>query len=94
MSRAQANADVFLAIASPVRRGILELLRHGPQFATLIAERFEISQPAVSPERQGRERLYFLNALPLREVYDWIEHYERFWTEPPHAFPESRRNRP
>jgi hypothetical protein len=31
--------------------------------------------------REGRNRVYRLNAAPLREVYDWLGHYERFWRE-------------
>src|SRR5689334_19804446 len=44
--------DVAVAIADPVRRAILELLRDGPRpaghIASAIGERFAISRPAVS----------------------------------------------
>lgn len=33
----------------------------------------------VSQRRDGRRRLYRINPEPLREIYDWIEHYRRFW---------------
>jgi DNA-binding transcriptional ArsR family regulator len=35
----------------------------------------------VHRRRQGRRRLYRLDAAPLREVARWVSHYERFWSE-------------
>ena len=40
--------DVHAAIADPVRRDILELLRSGPKTAGAIAAAFPISRPAIS----------------------------------------------
>jgi DNA-binding transcriptional ArsR family regulator len=34
----------------------------------------------VRPRKEGRQRLYSLDARPLRDVFDWAAHYERFWT--------------
>lgn len=34
----------------------------------------------VSVSRQGRSRLYRLNAEELKPVHDWVKTYERFWT--------------
>lgn len=86
------DADVFDAIASPVRRAILDLLRHGAQPVHDLAASFAMSGPAVSQhlkvlreaglvteERVGRERHYRLDARPLRLVVDWAGHYEQFW---------------
>ena len=66
------------AIADPVRREILALLRGGPMPAGAIADRFAISRPAVSRHLrvlreaglvvdtpQGRERVYRLDVRPL-----------------------------
>ena len=82
------------AIADPVRREILLMLRDEPLSAGQIADRFVISRPAVSRHlrvlreaglvevrQTGRERLYRLNAAPLRDVYAWAAHYEAFWHE-------------
>ena len=57
-----------------------------------LAESFRMTLPAVSQHlkvlretglvtetRQGRQRVYRLNATPLSEVADWLSHYERFW---------------
>jgi DNA-binding transcriptional ArsR family regulator len=86
--------DVFAAIASPVRRQLLDALWAGPLAVRDLAASFEVSRPAVSQhlavlraaelvteERVGRERRYRLDPRPLREVQTWVAHYERFWTE-------------
>ena len=90
------DADVFDAIASPVRRAILDLLQQGSRPVHDLAASFVMSRPAVSQhlkvlreaglvaeERVGRERHYRLDARPLLGVVDWARHYERFW--PHHA---------
>ncbi|MGP8000417.1 MAG: ArsR/SmtB family transcription factor [Streptosporangiaceae bacterium] len=77
------DADVFDAIASPVRREILDLLRRGEQPVRDLAASFAMSRPAVSQhlrvlraaglvseERVGRERRCRLDARPLRAVLD------------------------
>lgn len=84
--------DVFTAIASPVRRALLDALAAGPKPVRDLAAGFPISRPAVSQhlrilkqadlvreERVGRERRYRLNPSPLREVHSWVAHYEGFW---------------
>ena len=58
-----------------------------------LAGRFAMTRPAISQHlrilrqaglvsvrRLGRERHYRLRAKPLREVYEWVAYYERFWT--------------
>jgi DNA-binding transcriptional ArsR family regulator len=82
----------FAALADPTRRAILARLALGETSVTELAEPFDISLPAVSKhlkvlERagliaRGREaqwRPRRLEAAPLREVADWVEHYRRFW---------------
>jgi DNA-binding transcriptional ArsR family regulator len=94
MSRSRASADVFQAVADPTRRAILDLLLQGEQPVGDIASRFAVSLSAVSQHikvlreaglvevrNAGRERLYRLNAAPLRDVYAWASHYEAFWRE-------------
>ncbi len=86
------DVDVFAAIASPVRRALLDALRPGPLAVHQLADDFAISRPAISQhlqvlrnaelvteERTGRERRYRLQPHRLREVTDWIKHYEQFW---------------
>jgi len=85
MGYASAVDDVAAAIADPVRREILEMLRERPLPAQRIAERFAISRPAVSRHLRvlrecglvrdtpaGRERHYRLDPAPLTRITDWI----------------------
>lgn len=95
MSRADARADVFQAIADPTRRALLaRLALAGEQPSGALAAPFRVSLSAVSQHlrvlreaglvsvrRAGRERLYRLNADPLREVADWTRAYEPFWDD-------------
>jgi DNA-binding transcriptional ArsR family regulator len=84
---------IFLALADPTRRAVLDLLRRGSQPAGHIAEAFPISRPAISKHlrllrrahlvrehRQGRNRLYELNPEPLRAVDSWLDQYRSFWS--------------
>jgi DNA-binding transcriptional ArsR family regulator len=84
--------DVFAAIASPVRRGLLDALRAGPRSVGELAGQFPISRPAVSQhlavlraaglvreDRAGRSGRYLLDPAPLRRVTDWVGAYEQFW---------------
>jgi DNA-binding transcriptional ArsR family regulator len=88
------ECDVFTAIASPVRRALLDALRAGPRAVHELADGFAISRPAVSQHlavllgaelvtehRVGRERRYHLDPSPLRKVEVWVRHYEQFWPE-------------
>ena len=94
MSRTASNADVYNAIADPTRRAILDLLRQGEQPVKQIAQPFSISLPAVSQHlsvlceaglvvqrKEGRQRFYRLNPEPLKQVSDWVNHYEQSWQE-------------
>ena len=89
----EAHSDVFLAIANPGRRAILDRLRNGEQPVMALAEPFAMSLPAVSQQlrilrraglvterRQGRQRVYRLNPEPLRDVRNWMRGYDKFWT--------------
>ncbi|MGE5242542.1 MAG: ArsR/SmtB family transcription factor [Bacteroidota bacterium] len=84
----------FAALADPTRRAILTRLAAGETSVTELAEPFDMSLPAVTKHlkvleragliRRGREaqwRPCRLEAQPLREVSDWVEHYRRFWEQ-------------
>ncbi len=88
----QAGGDVFHAVADGVRRSILHRLRGGGLAVNEIARGFPISRPAISKhlrilaasnlvleQREGRRRIYRLNAEPLREVERWLDEYREFW---------------
>jgi DNA-binding transcriptional ArsR family regulator len=86
--------DTYRAISAPSRRLILDLLQEDERSVGDLVDHVTMSQPAVSQHlrilqeaglvrsrRSGRTRIYQLNAEPLREVYDWLGHYERFWRD-------------
>ena len=94
MSRTTGSADVFAAIADPTRRAILDRLSEGEQPVKVLAKPYSMSLPAISQHlkvlsavglvtqrKVGRERLYRLNPEPLKEVSEWVNHYEQFWQE-------------
>ncbi|MER6752944.1 metalloregulator ArsR/SmtB family transcription factor [Micromonospora echinofusca] len=77
--------EVAAAIADPVRREILLMLRDEPLSAGQIADRFVISRPAVSRHLRvlreaglvrdtadGRRRVYALVTAPLDELAGWL----------------------
>jgi len=84
----------FAALADPTRRAILARLASGEASVTELAEPFTMSLPAISKhlkvlERaglvaRGREaqwRPCRLEAAPLKQAADWLEHYRRFWDQ-------------
>jgi DNA-binding transcriptional ArsR family regulator len=86
--------DVFGALASPVRREILDLLRAGPHPVSELAAHFDMQRPSVSEhlkvlretglvseERRGRQRIYRLEAEGLLDMRTWLSPYERFWQD-------------
>lgn len=84
----------FAALADPTRRAILARLTAGTASVQELAEPFAMSLPAISKHlkvlartglitqgREGQWRPCRLNALPLREVAQWVEQYRQFWEE-------------
>jgi DNA-binding transcriptional ArsR family regulator len=74
-------SDVFDALAHPVRRAILKLLRNGPKSAGDLAAEFDLAKPTLSghftvlktaglitSERKGTTILYRLNMTVLDEA--------------------------
>lgn len=84
--------DVFQAIADPIRRDIIELLAKEMLTVNSIAEKFEISRPAISKhlkilqeceiidfKKEGRERFCFIRPKNLIPAFMWIEQYRGLW---------------
>jgi DNA-binding transcriptional ArsR family regulator len=84
----------FAALADPTRRAILSRLARGEASVTDLASPFKMSLPAVSKHlkvlqqagliariRKAQWRPCRLQAGPLREAADWVEHYRKFWEE-------------
>jgi DNA-binding transcriptional ArsR family regulator len=84
----------FLALSDATRRVILARLQQGPATVTQLAEPFGISQQAISKHlacleraaliakrREGRQHFCSLRPAALKEAYDWMTEYRRFWDE-------------
>ena len=83
---------IFDALAEPMRRRILDLLRERPRLVGELADLLEITQPGVSKHlkvlrevglvsvRQDAQRhWYMLQPEPLAEVDQWLEPYRQMW---------------
>src|SRR6516164_10396556 len=82
------TAPLWLALADPTRRRILDLLRERPLTTGEIAAQFPVSRIAVMrhlevlseaglavSRKRGRQRWHYLNTIPLQKLH-------RRWTEP------------
>jgi DNA-binding transcriptional ArsR family regulator len=85
---------VFVALADPTRRRLLERLAMGPATATGIAGRFPVTRQAlvkhlgalehagmVAKERHGREVQYRLESAPLGEASAWLTTLSARWEQ-------------
>ena len=74
-------SDVFSALAHPVRREVLRLLRDGPMTAGALADRFDVAKPTMSrhfaalkeagliqAEKVGNQIRYRLNVSIAEEL--------------------------
>jgi len=84
----------FAALADPTRRAILARLAKGDASVTELAEPFAMSMPAVSKHlkvleragliargRDAQWRPCTLAPAPLKDVFDWVGYYRKFWEE-------------
>jgi uncharacterized protein YndB with AHSA1/START domain len=86
--------DVFKALADPTRRGLLdELFGQDGQTLTALERRLPMTRIGVMKhlrvledaglvvtKRRGREKLHFLNVVPIRLVHDrWVSKYAESW---------------
>jgi DNA-binding transcriptional ArsR family regulator len=85
---------VFSAVSDPTRRAILARLADADARVTDVARAFPISLNSTSKHIRvlegaglvrrtvrGREHILSLDAAPLAEAVEWIEHYRRFWSD-------------
>jgi DNA-binding transcriptional ArsR family regulator len=92
MARAATTTDAFNAVAEPRRRQILDLLAGRECSVTELVALLGLAQPLVSKHlrvlrevglvdvrEEGRQRLYRLDARPLKPIHDWVKSYERQW---------------
>jgi len=86
--------DVFQAIADPVRRDIIELLATETLSVNEVAEKFEISRPAISKHLKilnecgiinfnqiGRERMCLIQPQKLIPAFLWVKQYNKLWED-------------
>lgn len=86
---------VWRALANPIRRRILDLLRHrarntGALALALGENRFVVMQHLtllreaglVLVEARGRERINYLNPVPIQEIHArWVGKYQGDWAQ-------------
>ena len=87
--------DMFVALADPTRRNILELLANSGELpATAIYEKFPVSPQAVSQhlkvlreahlvemEKRAQKHVYRLNPQTLSQFEAWVQQTKQRWTE-------------
>src|SRR3954454_24569859 len=88
--------DVFRALSDPTRRSLLdELFREDGQTLTALEQRLPMTRFGVMKHlkvleeanlvvtrKRGREKLHFLNVVPIRLVHDrWVSKYAEPWAE-------------
>ncbi len=89
--------DTLIALADPVRRGIVELLKIQPRRAGELATLLELNGPAMSkhlkvlrdrhlieeerPAEDARVRVYRLRPERLEELKDWLSDVGAFWND-------------
>jgi DNA-binding transcriptional ArsR family regulator len=86
--------DVFKALADPTRRSLLDALqREDGQSLRALEERVPMTRFGVMKHlrvledaglvvtrRRGREKLHYLNAVPIRLIHDrWVSKYAEPW---------------
>jgi DNA-binding transcriptional ArsR family regulator len=90
----QVVDEVFKALADPTRRSLLdELFGQDGQTLSALGKRLPMSRFGVmkhlkvleeagliTTRKRGREKLHFLNPVPIRQVYDrWVSKYAEPW---------------
>ncbi|MEX1269631.1 MAG: metalloregulator ArsR/SmtB family transcription factor [Balneolaceae bacterium] len=88
------SQDIFHAIADPTRREIIDLLAGRSLAVNDVADRFDISRPAISKHikilnecglvvirKKGRKRYCRTDTRKLKEVAEWAARYRKFWNE-------------
>ena len=94
MARAATTADAFNAVAEPRRRQILDVLGSGELPVGELVRAVGLPQPqvskhlrvlrevgAVAVREDGRRRLYRVNGEALKPIHEWVQAYERMWSD-------------
>ena len=92
MADSDDTDTLFKALADPSRRRLLDLLHaHDGRTLNELSEHLDMTRQGVTQHldlleaanlvatiRRGREKLHFLNPVPLQEIYErWIAKFEK-----------------
>jgi DNA-binding transcriptional ArsR family regulator len=93
MARTRTTFDPFNAIAEPKRRELIELLAGRELTVNQLVEHLGWTQPMVSKHlgvlkqvglvserKEGRYRVYKVNAAQLKPIQDWVIQFEQYWS--------------
>ena len=82
------ETDVFVALADPTRRRLVEVMHDGERSVSELVEHVDIEQPGVSRHlrilddagfvnvrAEGRRRMYSLRPEPFEELAGWMRRY-------------------
>lgn len=82
------ETDVFVALADPTRRRLVEVMHDGERSVSDLVEQVDIAQPGVSRHLRilddagfvnvradGRRRMYSLRPEPFEELAAWMRRY-------------------
>ena len=85
-------SSTLFALADPTRRGLLARLSNGEATVTELAMPYDMSVAAISKHlkvlesaglisrsREAQWRPCRIETGPLRDVFEWVESYQRFW---------------
>lgn len=83
-------SDVFVTLADPTRRRLVEILHEGERSVNDLVDAVDIHQPGVSRHLRilheagfvsvradGQRRLYALRREPFQELAEWMREYAR-----------------
>lgn len=89
----QTRRDVFQAISDPTRREIIHLLARRTLNLNNVADHFTISRPAIAKHiriltecglvvvrTRGRETFCEADLKGLKQVSEWANTYQEFWS--------------
>lgn len=93
---------ILAALADPVRRQVIDLLRERPRRAGELADAFDMGAPLMSKhlrilrqtslveearlESDARVRLYQLRPQPFEQLQSWLETVQALWVDQLDAF--------
>lgn len=94
MLNERETSDLFLALANPSRRRMLDIVRGRPGIGVgALAGEFDVSRIAVMKhlavleaanllvsEKDGRVRRLYFNAAPVQMIHErWTDEYSAYW---------------